>query len=177
MDWKDIAEIIGKAAPIAGGLLGGPAGAAVGSLVASVLGVSSTPDAVSQAVKNNPDAALKLKEMELDYAFELNKLALESERMKIADIQSARSADVAKTQATGKRDYNLYALSWCLFVGFFTLVAILIFYKVPQDSSGVIFMLFGTLSAGFGSVVTYFFGSSKSSADKTDLLAKAEPIK
>ena len=34
MDWKDVAGVVGKAAPILGGILGGPAGAAVGSLVA-----------------------------------------------------------------------------------------------------------------------------------------------
>ena len=38
MEWKDVANVVGKAAPILGTLLGGPAGAAVGALVASALG-------------------------------------------------------------------------------------------------------------------------------------------
>jgi hypothetical protein len=38
-------------------------------------------------------------------------------------------------------------------------------------------MLFGTLSAAFGSVIGFFFGTTKSSQDKTQLLAMADPIK
>ena len=34
MEWKDVAGIVGKAAPLLGTLLGGPAGTAVGGLVA-----------------------------------------------------------------------------------------------------------------------------------------------
>jgi len=39
------------------------------------------------------------------------------------------------------------------------------------DQTGVLFMLFGTLSTSFGMVVGYFFGSSKGSADKSMELA------
>jgi hypothetical protein len=40
-------------------------------------------------------------------------------------------------------------------------------------TSPAVYMLFGALSAGFGSVMQYFFGSSKGSADKTQLMASA----
>ncbi len=60
MNWKDIAPLMGDAAPLIGGLIGGPAGATVGGLVANALGISATPDAVSQALKTNSDAAEKL---------------------------------------------------------------------------------------------------------------------
>ena len=65
-----------------------------------------------------------------------------------------------------------YFLATVIVAGFFALLAILIFRQLPPDSSGVIFMLFGALSAAFGAVVQYFFGSSKGSADKTEMLAK-----
>ena len=42
---------------------------------------------------------------------------------------------------------------------------------LPDGSSDVVFMLFGALVTGFGTVLQYFFGSSKSSTDKTSLLA------
>ncbi|WP_258292100.1 hypothetical protein, partial [Escherichia marmotae] len=66
MEWKDIAGIVGKAAPIVGGLIGGPAGAAVGGLVASALGTEATPDAISRALETDPQAAVKLKELEVN---------------------------------------------------------------------------------------------------------------
>ena len=42
MDWKDIAGTVGKAAPLLGTLLGGRAGAAVGSIIASALGTGGS---------------------------------------------------------------------------------------------------------------------------------------
>ena len=49
MEWKDLAADVAKAAPILGGLLGGPAGAAVGGLIASALGTSNDPAQISEA--------------------------------------------------------------------------------------------------------------------------------
>jgi len=95
-------------------------------------------------------------------------------RLRLTDIQNARNTNADETKATGKRNINLYALAWILVFGFFVLLAILLFVKLPEDSSGVIYMLFGSLSAAFGAVINYFFGSSKSSVDKTELMAKAK---
>lgn len=64
LEWSDIAETVAKIAPAAGGAMGGPAGAAVGSLLARVLGVDESPEAVRQAVQQNPEAAIKLREVE-----------------------------------------------------------------------------------------------------------------
>ena len=65
-----------------------------------------------------------------------------------------------------------YILASIIVIGFFSLLGLLLFQPLPPDTSGVIFMLFGALSAAFGAVVQYFFGSSQSSADKTDIMVK-----
>ena len=46
------------------------------------------------------------------------------------------------------------------------------FRPIPEAAIGPINQLFGALAAGFGLVLGYFFGSSKSSTDKTKLMAK-----
>ena len=66
----------------------------------------------------------------------------------------------------------LYILATVIVIGFFVLLWFLIFNPLPPDSTGVIFMLFGALSAAFGAVVQYFFGSSTGSADKSEVIAK-----
>ncbi|WP_143004414.1 3TM-type holin [Halomonas shengliensis] len=66
MSWSDVAETVGKVAPVAGGALGGPAGAAVGGLIARALGVPESPQAVAQAVKTDPEAAVKLRRIDAD---------------------------------------------------------------------------------------------------------------
>lgn len=78
-------------------------------------------------------------------------------------------------ESKNKKDIAIYILAGLIVIGFFALLTLLLFRTLPEDSSGVIFMLFGALSAAFGAVVQYFFGSSQSSSDKTALLAKREP--
>ena len=169
MQWKDVGDIVGKAAPVIGSLFG-PAGTAVGTLVAGALGVDNTPEAVAAAINGDPGALLKIKELELRHKERLEELQLDVLKTHLQDVQDARSRQVEHEKATGKTDTNLYVLAWTIVIGFLSLVVVLLFVKVPDDSTGVVFMLFGALSAAFGAVIQYFFGSSKSSSDKTKML-------
>jgi len=64
MQWSDIRTDLAAVAPGLGAVIGGPVGAGVGKLVAVALGTDSTPDAVSQALKIDPDAAIKLRQID-----------------------------------------------------------------------------------------------------------------
>ena len=173
-EWKDIASVVGDVAPILGTALGGPAGGAVGGIIANLLGVDNEPSAVVNAIKADPNIAVKLKEIELE-AQRLHYEAIDKERQAsidelkayIGDIQDARSRQVEHEKATGKTDVNFYVLAWVIVLGFFSLIGILMFVPIPPKQTEVMFMLFGTLSAGFGAVIQYFFGSSKGSSEKT----------
>ena len=55
--WDKIKELFGDSAPIVGGLLGGPAGAAVGGLLSKALGVENNASAIEKELINNPDAS------------------------------------------------------------------------------------------------------------------------
>lgn len=62
IDWTKIAgPLIGAGATVLGTIVGGPTGAAVGKaaggVLAEVLGVPATPEAVAEAIENNPTAA------------------------------------------------------------------------------------------------------------------------
>ena len=180
MEFKDIAKQVIGAAPALGAALApftGGASAGVGIAVKALgsvfgLGEDAKPEQIAQAIAVDPDAQLKLVVAEQNYKLECKRLEGEAEKARLADVQSARQADTEKTKATGSRDVNLYVLAWTIIAGFFFLMGILLFIKIPEDSTGVIFMLFGALAAGFGQVLQFFFGSSKSSADKSELLAK-----
>lgn len=60
-----VVDLISKASPILGSMLGGPAGALVGSLISKVLGVDMNNRDQVQNVLQNPDSADKLKELEI----------------------------------------------------------------------------------------------------------------
>ena len=119
---------------------------------------------------DKPDLVIRLKEIETTHAAKLQELAIEAERIRLADVASARSRQVESEQATGKRDINLYALAWVNVVGFFAILVLLATCPLPVGVSEILLILVGTLVAKYGSIVDYFFGSSKSSADKTTLL-------
>jgi hypothetical protein len=178
MNWKDIAGTVAKAAPILGTLLGGPVGGVVGAvipLIANALGLTTdetTPERVNRLLLTDPTAAIKLAELEMTHKIELEKLVLQRAAMDFADTASARQRQVDSEKATGKRDYNLYMLAWFVVLGFFGLCFALMQMALPPGQNEVIFMLFGAISSGFGQVLGFFFGSSKSSADKTQLLGK-----
>jgi len=74
MDWGDIRDVVAKAAPALGTALAGPTGTAVGSLLADALGVEKSPEAVAAALHGDPQAAVKLRQIEAD----LDKARLQS---------------------------------------------------------------------------------------------------
>ena len=176
MDWKDIGKKVMKSAPLIGTVLGGPAGGAIGSvisMVGSALGLEpekTTPNAVNAILTQNPDALLKLRTAEMANKVELQRLALETDRAFLADRSDARGREVAVTKITGKRDATLIGLAWLVVAGFFEILGILLAFPVPEGQSDVVYLLIGCLTTGFLTVLAYFFGSSKGSADKTAAL-------
>lgn len=178
--WDNIKELIGASAPAIGTLLGGPAGGAVGGLISKVLGVNNTPEAIELALTNNPDALLKIKELETSKELAILQAELENKRidvgsvidnrkidnekdqMFLSDKQSARSRQVDSEKATGKVDVALYAIAGVIVVAFFVSILALIFITLDKQSGTyeLLLMLFGALTTKFGTVVDYFFGAS-----------------
>lgn len=117
MEWKDVADAVGKAAPILGTLIGGPAGTVIGGLVAAGLGTANSPDAVSTALATDPDAAVKLRQIEADQEVQLRNLAMQ-------DAANALTAETARIQAVNitmqaeaKADH-WPTYTWRPFIGF-----------------------------------------------------------
>lgn len=92
MDWKDVAKTVGEYAPLVGGALGGPLGAGIGAVVSHALGVENTPDAVAEAVKTDPEAAVKLQQAQLDAQVELRKLTVAQATAEVA-AETARLSE------------------------------------------------------------------------------------
>jgi hypothetical protein len=181
MKWSDVVNCISMAAPTLGTLFG-PVGTAVGAvvgsgvrLVANALGVEPTQEAITQAVVTDPAAAVKLREFELNNKLEIQRLSIQQEQMYLLDTQNARAMRGEHEKITQKSDYNLYILAWTIVVGFFVLMGVLLFNTLPPDTAGVLFMLFGALSAGFGQVLGFFFGSNKNSDNKTAMIYNSTP--
>jgi len=98
--WDSIKSMVGNSAPLIGTLIGGPAGAAVGGLVANALGVENTPQAIEQSLKTNPDALLKLKQLEFDNQVELKRLAFQHAQL----ASDERKLSVQQQHATMQKE-------------------------------------------------------------------------
>lgn len=66
----------------------------------------------------------------------------------------------------------MYVLGSLITLAFFCLLGLLIFNGVPEQNQELLNIAIGSLLAAFATVVGYFYGSSKSSADKTDIMSK-----
>ena len=171
--WDKVLELVGSAAPVVGTLLGGSAGNAVGELVARALGVENSPEAIEKELRNNPEAYLKLKELEVSKELAILKSQLEnkvednrhvesSKKVILDDKADARDMYVETTKVTGKRDKAVIVLAGVIVIGFFAGLISLVFVHLDKGSGAyeLLYMAFGALTMKFGTVVDFFFGAS-----------------
>jgi hypothetical protein len=177
MDWSSIGKTIAKVAPIAAGILTGGASTAVtavGTLLSSVLGTDPTPDAVETALKADPDALLKVKQMELDNKIQLTKMHLEAETNQLMAINKTMQAEMASNDAYVRRWRPTYgymiAVSWFIQMSTFTGALAYVFVTAPANLPQVVASLgtvFGALTGLWGIALTVLgVNVSKRSADK-----------
>src|SRR4051812_4659500 len=123
---KDIGNQVAKVAPLLGSALAGPGGAAVGALIASAFGSNEhSPEQLAQLI-TNPDALVKLKELELEHQSHLQRLALITAERQLhyetSDRISARERESALAKA-GIQDKTSATLAYTLTAGLFMALA------------------------------------------------------
>lgn len=158
LNWSKLGEKIAGFAPLLGAAVGGPAGGAIGSLVASAFGSENEPEAIMAAINANPEAALKLKTIELDNKTELQRIALETAKAEIADKQNAR-----KENKHSKMPAILSVVLSLVIVG---IIYLLFYTPVPEESKDVLFVILGAVMKEWGGAMQYWFGTTRSSANK-----------
>jgi len=162
MNWKDIQSVVGKAAPFIGTALGGPAGGAMGSMLANVLGVEPTPQAISEELRNNPEALIKLKQFELENEQQIREMAFKTLDVELKDKQSARDAHKESRMPAA----ICVALTAMVLLGGYAIFAT----EIPTANETLANLLFGALIAKWGDSIAYWVGTTRSSSDKSKLL-------
>jgi hypothetical protein len=172
--WSDIGNMVGKAAPLVGTLLGGPAGAAVGSLVAAALNVNSDPESVNAALVGNPDALVRIQELQVNAKIQLQQLAVTLETTRIqaegaqysaeaADRDSARKLAAAQPNDLVRPTLTMITLGGSLFI----VVAILMGWANEAITNVTAALTVGTvLGLWLGmtkEVMGFWFGMTKES--------------
>lgn len=150
-------------APALATAVAGPLGGAAVSMIAKKFGVEDSVAAVAQAIAGDPEANKKLREMEFEYA----KLHLEN----VKGARDMQNNALNQSDVFSKRFVYYFASFWSVsavvYIGFIT------FATIPKDNirfaDTIIGFLLGTVVA---TILNFFYGTSKSSQDKTDKLAE-----
>jgi hypothetical protein len=158
--------VISTIAPTLGTALGGPIGGAVGVILQQVFGTSDEKTLEAAIAGANPEALLKLKEAENNFILKMKELGIEEDKLVYQDLASARHTYSAV------RDPLVAWIGGGTIAGFFVLMFVVISGKVTIDSA-ILGALIGYASAKADQVLSFYFGSSTGSKDKTDALVDA----
>src|SRR5260221_7035598 len=175
-----MANVLGflkKAAPFVAKALefGGPVGAMAGTIINSVAGTKiSTSDDLAAAFAKTPDQQkfiADLKTSEQQFALQMKQLEINSvddlEKIMAAYRASARGREIAV------KDRTPAILAFIITLGFFSTLFYVFGHGVKPEARDMANIMVGTLGTAWVGVVTYYFGSSRGSDRKTELLAGA----
>lgn len=171
-DWKNLLRSI---APTLATAVGGPLAGAAASFIAGKLGIEDkTIDAVTQALsdtKLDPSQIAQIRLAEIEFQKFLKDNEIDLEKVHAADRNSAR--DLLKT--TGS--YVPATLTFIITIGYFvTLLGMMLKWFTYADSQ-VMLMMLGQLGTAWGVCIAFWFGTTRNSQEKTNLLANSAPAK
>jgi len=153
-------SILKGVAPVLATAVAGPAGGAAVGWIASKLGIDDeTVEGVTAALTGNPEMTMKLKELDLEYA-KLDQLDRDSARKAYAEVATSENATKLDKAVVPMLALGTVGLAF-LFIG------ILIFINVPTDQQQIIIFALGFITSSAGQVLSFYFGSSQGSKDKT----------
>ncbi|MDK3072747.1 hypothetical protein QO034_06465 [Sedimentitalea sp. JM2-8] len=161
-------DIVATVAPTLATALGGPlAGVATRAIADQLLGKpDASPDEIEAAIAGATGADLvRLKEIEAKFAAEMKEAGVELERVAAMDRDSARARQVQM------RDWTPTLLGLTIIVGFFGVLAWIFHSGLPERGGEVLLIMVGALGTMTTQVNNYFFGSTKKSGEKTEIIA------
>jgi hypothetical protein len=180
MDKNDVLDFAKKAIPWIGAAATGnvPVLVAMASqAVSDALGVKveATPTAIAEAVAGaTPEQMIALKAAENDFALKMRELnykeVTELYASEVADRNGAREREAKVNDHTNRN------LAYLVIGAFIAMVACTLmgWTKAESVMAGT---LIGYLSAKAEQVLSYYFGSTRGSSRKTELLASKTPTK
>ena len=149
---NDLIAMVSKFAPAIGTALGGPLGGLAVSAIAEKLGVEDEVEAVTKAIKADPEAAMKLKQLELD-KFKAVLADKDSARNREATIATSEKAPLINKLVSP-------VLALIVVVAWVGIQYTLLNTTVPQEMRELVARVLGTLDGALMVILSYYFGAS-----------------
>jgi hypothetical protein len=166
---ETLLNLVKTVAPSLATAVGGPlAGMATRAISDALLGKpdGTEDELINAAAKASPDQLLALKKAEQDFAVRMRELEIDLQRIDAADRSSAREREVK----TG--DWTPKALAGAVTLGFFGVLGYMIAYGLPTQGGEALLVMLGTLGTAWGGIVSYYFGSSAGSKEKSEAMSR-----
>lgn len=161
-------------APLLGTALAGPIGGAAASFIADKLGVQEkTVQAVTDVLnsgKLTPEQLTSIKEAEIEFKKFLESNKIKLEEIAASDRNSAR--DLLKTT----RSYVPATLTFIITFGYFAVLIGMMMKQFEVADSQVMLIMLGQLGTAWGVCIAFWMGTTKNSADKTEMIANSKPL-
>ena len=155
MSFDKIKGLVGDLAPTLGAALGGPVGGAAATMLADVLGCDPTPQKIGKALSQaTPEQLAEIKKAELDFEVRMKELEVDVFALETKDIQHARESFSEDWTAR-----SIAMSSILLFGGYVFLVTL---QPADDNDLNVVNLVLGYLGGIVSSVVSFYFGASKS---------------
>ena len=160
---NELLRLLGNIAPALATAVAGPAGGLVVSAIADKLGVKDTVDEVAKSIAGDPEAALKLAQIDLE--------TLKTQHANTENARVMQVAALAQSDVFSKRFTMYLTIFWSVsavaYVGFIT------FGVIPDKNvrfaDTILGFILGTVVA---TMLNFWFGSSIGSKEKAEALKK-----
>lgn len=172
MDWK---ALVGTVAPWIGTALGGPLGGMAVEALGNALGISDkTTDSLKQALSGaTPEQMLALKKADQEFSLQMQALGFKN----IQDLEAIAAGDRkdARLMQVSKPSVVPAVLSIGVTLGYFSILIGMMLGKLTVSDSQALLLMLGSLSTAWVTVMAFWFGTTRDSSRKTDLLAQSTP--
>ncbi len=151
-----IANVVKDVAPLLGTALGGPIGGIAASLVASAFGGSSSDlDGLLSKIQTDPDAQVKLRQIDAEIA----SINAQREQQQEVDTAGARTQYMEMTKILGHPQKMIAILSLIVTVGFFIDMGTILYLPMESSDIDMIKNMNGGLISILTSVFHFWFSS------------------
>jgi ABC-type dipeptide/oligopeptide/nickel transport system permease component len=168
-------DLLKTLAPLLGTAIAGPFGAMAASFLADKLGVQEKTIAAVQDVLTSStmtgEQITAIRQAEIEFKKWMGDNEIKKEQLVVQNTQGARDMQsLVRSNIPG-------TLALVIVSGFFAILICMMLGLLKVSDQQSLLILLGALSAGFGSVLNFYFGSSHGSQSKDVMLANSQPGK
>lgn len=158
MSWLDTLKSV---LPGVATAVSGPLGGIAVKVIADKLGVDDSVEAVAKHLTENPADIEKVRGLEIEFT-----------KLAVQDREDARKREAAIAALGGLSKAATPLLAFMTVGAAFAFCYALIFFNLPQQQEQIIIFVLGFVTASATQVLSYYFGSSVGSKEKTDELRR-----